>query len=198
MRKALLFVLLTGLTAGICFLFWHDDWKYNLPTPVPQAYKAVPTGSVIELADALPLEQDRPVFLHFFNPKCPCSRFNVPQFRELARTYGDRIDFGVVVMSPEDYSEEEIQDKVGLDVPVSFDRALAQRCGVYSTPQAVLIGSDKKLFYRGNYNKSRYCTDKATNYALMAVDSLLGERTDARFPLAALQSYGCELPNCTK
>ena len=101
-------------------------------------------------------------------------------------------------LSPEDYEEEDIQDKVGLDLPVSFDRALAARCGVYSTPQAVLIGADHTLFYRGNYNKSRYCTDKATNYAQMAVDSLLGAKADASFPLAALKSYGCELPNCTK
>src|SRR5688572_6777344 len=108
MRKVILALLLAVLAAGISFLFWHDDWKYSLPTPVPQSYKAVPTGSSIALADRLPLGEERPVFLHFFNPRCPCSRFNVPQFRALAREYGDRIDFGVVVLSPEHYTEEEI------------------------------------------------------------------------------------------
>jgi hypothetical protein len=198
MRKVSLAVLLALLSAGICFLFWHDDWKYNLPTPVPQAYKAVPTGTSIALSDELPFPGDRPVFLHFFNPRCPCSRFNVPQFRALAREYGDRISFGVVVLAPEEYEVEEIQDKVGLELPVSFDRELAARCGVYSTPQAVLIGADSKLFFRGNYNKSRYCVDKATNYAQMAIDSLLNGQADPLFPIAALKSYGCELPNCTK
>jgi hypothetical protein len=198
MRKLGITLLLSLLTAGICYLFWHDDWKYSLPTPVPTDHKAIERGSLIDLADRLPLEQDRPVFLHFFNPKCPCSRFNVPQFRALARTYGDRIRFGVVVLSPDEYSEEEIQEKVGIDVPVSFDRTLAQACGVYSTPQAVLIDADRRLYYRGNYNKSRYCTDKATNYAEFAIDSLLNGHADLKPGLAALTSYGCQLPNCTQ
>jgi hypothetical protein len=198
MRKLGIALLLTGLSAGIAYLFWHDDWKYGLPTPVPMDHKVVETGTAIDLSDHLAMDEDRPVFLHFFNPKCPCSRFNIPEFRSLARTYGDRIRFGVVVLSPEEYSEEEIQNKIGLELPISFDRSLANACGVYSTPQAVLIDADSKLYYRGNYNKSRYCTDKATSYAQFAIDSLLNGHADVNPGLAAVTSYGCQLPNCTK
>ncbi|HRH39226.1 MAG TPA: AhpC/TSA family protein, partial [Flavobacteriales bacterium] len=131
-------------------------------------------------------------------PRCPCSRFNLPQFTELARSYGDRIGFGVVVLSPDEYTIEEIQEKMGMDLPVTFDRSLAEACGVYSTPQAVLMDADHKLYYRGNYNKSRYCADRATNYAHMAIDSLLGHHTELHPDRAALVSYGCDLTNCRK
>jgi hypothetical protein len=69
---------------------------------------------------------------------------------------------------------------------------------VYSTPQAVLFDGDNKLYYRGNYNKSRFCTDKQTNFAQMAIDSLLSNRTNLITDKAALKSYGCCLPKCTK
>ena len=56
------------------------------------------------------------------------------------------------------YTAKQIQDKFGLDIPVLFDSSLAKACGVYSTPQAVLIDNNQNLYYRGNYNRSRYCT----------------------------------------
>ena len=46
---------------------------------------------------------------------------------------------------------------------------------------------------RGNYNASRYCTDRATEYARIALELLLGSN-DAPVP-AETPAYGCELPS---
>jgi hypothetical protein len=70
---------------------------------------------------------------------------------------------------------------------------IAEACGVYSTPQAVIIDRDNKLFYRGNYNASRYCTSKATNFAELSLIALLNKRPAPVFSIAATQAYGCEL-----
>ena len=96
------------------------------------------------------------------------------------------------------YTAEDIQDKFGLNIPILFDQSIAAACGVYSTPQAVLLDTDHKLYYRGNYNKSRYCTDKKSNYAQMAIDSLLMKQHNPIFSQTALKSYGCSLPICKK
>jgi hypothetical protein len=96
------------------------------------------------------------------------------------------------------YPVEDLQDEFGRHIPISFERSLAATCGVYSTPQAVLIDAEGKLFYRGNYNKHRYCTVEATNFARMALDSLLSGSTMNHPEQAALVSYGCALPVCTK
>jgi hypothetical protein len=101
-------------------------------------------------------------------------------------------------MSNKEYTDKEIQNKFDINLPVLFDTAIASSCGVYSTPQAVIIDTDHKLYYRGNYNRSRYCTEKKTEYARMALDSLLHHNPNVIFDQFALKAYGCELPKCTK
>jgi hypothetical protein len=198
MRKGTVIIWLGFLFSGIAALFWHNDWVYNLPTPVPENYKAINAGENISMTLGLRSDNKKPRFLHFFNPGCPCSRFNMTHFKSLVKQYGDDVDFEIVVMSNKEYTEKEIQDKFGLQIPVSSDTAIAASCGVYSTPQAVIIDTDHKLYYRGNYNRSRYCSDKKTEYARMALDVLLHNSPAVAFDQFALKAYGCQLPKCTK
>ncbi len=194
-RTGLVILWLLVLVAAVGSLFWYQDWVYQLPTPVPDSYTPVRTGTVIKVASSAAMQPDKPVFLHFFNPVCPCSRFNQPQFKALVRQFGRQVNFAVVVMSPRPYSAEQIQQKLGLRIPVLTDSLLARACGVYATPQAVLLDTQHRLYYRGNYNRSRYCTDEQTSYAKQALTALLtksGRVTDER----ALTAYGCSLPSC--
>jgi len=196
MKKSVIIIWLLFLFAAVIAFFWQNEWVYNLPTPVPKNYKEVALASHIEVAKKW--NKKKPVFLHFFNPDCPCSRFNIPHFKSLIKQYGNEVTFMVVPITKIIYSEKEIQKRFGLTVPVLTDTTLAASCGVYSTPQAVIIDVHQQLFYRGNYNKSRYCTDKKTEYAKMALASLLSNRQHGPFDSYALKAYGCELPTCTK
>jgi len=196
MRKGIVIICLTLLSAGIVALFWHDEWKYSLPTPIPKNYRTVSPGE--EIALSFKTSGEKPLFLHFFNPDCPCSRFNISHFKSLVRQYDQQVNFAIVVMSNKEYTVKEIQDKFEVTAPILFDTAIASSCGVYSTPQAVIIDVHHKLFYRGNYNRSRYCTDKKSEYAKMALDSLLDDRQTIVFDPYAFKAYGCQLPNCTK
>jgi len=203
MRKRVAVLWLTVLAAGIAVIFWRYEWKYHLPTPIPAAYHAVQPGSPITLprtATALFHAAGKPLFLHFFNPDCPCSRFNMPQFRELVKQYGDKATFAIVVMSPERFTAIDIQARFNLPypIPVLGDSAVAAACGVYSTPQAVIIDKDRRLYYRGNYNRSRYCNDEKTGFARLALAGLLDHHYSQTFDPLALKAYGCELPTCTK
>ncbi|HXL55244.1 MAG TPA: redoxin domain-containing protein [Chitinophagaceae bacterium] len=198
MKKGIVIIWLTLLLGGILALFWHNEWVYNLPTPVPENYSVVNPGEYIDVAAKLRSNSSKPLFLHFFNPDCPCSRFNIPHFKSLVKQYGSETNFAIVIMSNKKYTAKEIQEKFDLNIPVLFDTAIAASCGVYSTPQAVIIDANHKLYYRGNYNRSRYCTDKKSNYAQMALDSLLENKTSITFNQFALKAYGCQLPKCTK
>jgi hypothetical protein len=199
-KKSFLVVWLIIIGSGIAYIFWYQEWKYSLPTPVPENYHAVNSGTRISIKDIPGLEHSsKPLFLHFFNPDCPCSRFNISHFKSLVKEYSHKIDFAVVALTNNSrYTEQNIQRKFDLSIPVVFDSSYAVACGVYSTPQAAIINIDKSVYYRGNYNKSRYCTDKKTNYAQMAIDSLLSKQTQPQLGLAATVSYGCTLPTCNK
>jgi hypothetical protein len=197
MRKAIVVVCLTLSFGGIIALFWYNEWVFRLPTAIPENYRPVDIGSDINLAGKFQTGK-RPLFLHFFNPDCPCSRFNITHFKSLVREYGAGVDFGIVVLTAGNYTASQIQDKFGLHIPVYFDSSIAAVCGVYSTPQAVIITAAHKLYYRGNYNKSRYCTAKSSNYAQKALDGLLHKDSAIVFDRYALTAYGCRLPECKK
>jgi hypothetical protein len=197
MRKMLIIVWLLLLFSGVGTLFWYNEWMYHLPTPIPENYKPISHGKAIKLNGVLAADNTKPLFLHFFNPDCPCSRFNITNFKSLVKRYGHRVKFVVVVMNNKFYTAKTIQDKFDLDIPVLFDASIATSCGVYSTPQAVLLDQEHKLYYRGNYNSSRYCTDEKTNYAKMAIEGLFHDHEKIIFNQLALRAYGCRLPNCT-
>jgi hypothetical protein len=201
MKKGLVAGWLILLSAGIALIFWGNEWRYRLPTPVPVNYRPVEKGSLVALpGTAEKLLAGKPLFLHFFNPDCPCSRFNMPQFRALVNQYGQQADFAIVLMSPKRYSAAELQRKFDLPrpIPVLTDSAVAAACGVYSTPQAVIIDTTHHLFYRGNYNRNRYCNDEKTGFARLALDGLLHRNYSLTFNPLATKAYGCQLPTCNK
>ncbi|WPO77934.1 redoxin domain-containing protein [Flavobacterium sp. KACC 22761] len=197
MKKLLLGLWFSVLLAAISVLFWKNEYQYSLPTPIPSNYHPIAMGSKIDLK-CCTMDQ-KPVFVHFFNPECPCSRFNIPYVAELIKKYGDRINFKIVVINNEkSVTIKEIQQKFDAKIPVYFDPSIAKNCGVFSTPQAALIDSSQKLYFRGNYNKTRYCTDAETNYAQQAIEMLLKKTSAPSFDAFALRAYGCSLPKCTK
>jgi len=197
MKKILVIIWLLFLFSAVAALFWYNELVYHLPTPLPANYRSVNRGSVIKLKMPFLFDAARPVFLHFFNPSCPCSRFNIANFKLMVKQYNNRVNFVIVVMSDKHYTVKEIQEKFDLNIPVSFDPSTAVACGVYSTPQAVLLDTIRKLYYRGNYNNSRYCTDEKTSFAKFAIEGLLNDRSKLVFSPLALRAYGCTLPNCT-
>ncbi len=140
----------------------------------------------------------RPLLIHFFNPDCPCSRFNMPHFKSLVKKYSSSVDFAMVVLTDKDYSADDIREKYNIDIPVSFNNEIAGQCGVYATPQAVILNADSKMVYRGNYNRTRYCTDKKTNFAQIALDSLLAGNEKSMLAKQAYTAYGCQAPGCEK
>ncbi len=197
-KKLLLSLWFTLLILSVGYLFWQNEFKYSLPTPIPKNYHAIAMGSKIELGPCCAFD-NRPIFIHFFNPDCPCSRFNIPHVSSLIKEYGDRINFKIVVLNKEKtFTIEEIQQKFDAKIPVYFDENIAKNCGVFSTPQAVLLDASQNLYYRGNYNKTRYCTNADSNYAQMAIDALLKQTKTPSFDALALRAYGCSLPKCTK
>jgi hypothetical protein len=197
MKKVLVITWLIILLFAVVTIFWYNDFVYHLPTPIPSNYKPAGRGQIIKLTGALQTVNSKPLFLHFFNPACPCSRFNLATFKSLVNEYRQQVDFAVIVMSSKRYTAKEIQDKFDISAPIFFDVSIADSCGVYSTPQVVLLDQQHKLYYRGNYNTSRYCLDERSNYAKMAINGLL-KRANISFSKLALTPYGCQLPNCTK
>lgn len=188
-----------SLTA-IVAAFWYQDWRYSLPTPKPATWQPVPLGARVELPQAVmdwaPGVEQQPLFLHFFNPDCPCSRFNLDHLRELVHAYRHKARFVAILQGEDSATTQKRFADLDTGIPgvPDVDRRIANACGVYSTPQAVLLDSDQRLLFRGNYNVSRYCTERSTAFARIALESALAGQVVPGFPTAATTAYGCELP----
>ena len=165
-----------------------------LPTPVPKDYVAVAVNQQIDVEDFLSEKTEKPKFFHFFNPYCPCSRFNLEHFAGLIRDFNAEIDFYAIIGSRDLYEKTNAQlAKYRIDIPIIIDKKelLAKKCGVYSTPQAVLINQYDKLYYRGNYNVARFCTNPDTDFARQALSAITQNLPPPIFGELATQSYGC-------
>lgn len=192
MRLALSILFLTACFSGIAAIFWQQEYQYSLPTPVPANYKAVPVGQAVSTRAFSDLPEG-PLFLHFYNPDCPCSRFNAKHLKSLIRQYRDSVQLFIIVPTHEAKRKAASEFGDEQHYLVDDNLQLAHAYGVYATPQAVLVDREGKLFYRGNYNKSRYCTTKASNYAELALVALLNNQNPPVFDFFATEAYGCSL-----
>jgi hypothetical protein len=194
MRKIALFFILTCVFLSIVTIFWYQEIQYLLPTPIPENYRVVLPREVIRYDSTLIKQAySKPKLLHFFNPDCPCSRFNVKHFMALKKQYGQHVDFYVAVTSHEKVESAKRLIDTDISIIVDMGEGLAKACGVYSTPQAALIQANNQLYFRGNYNRARYCTDPNTNFVQMAIDSLVGNKQPPQFNELATLSYGCSI-----
>jgi hypothetical protein len=181
-------------------VFWHQDWRYNLPTPRPSGLQQQREGVFLSLPAPIAALRNsrpgRPTLLHFFNPGCPCSRFNLDHVKALAREHQAEALFVAVVPGAVGHSSVRAAEERRLGMPVIYDSdgAIAATCGVYSTPQAVILDQDGRLRYRGNYNLSRYCVSPATEFARLALEGTLAGKPSPAFPAVATIAYGCALP----
>ena len=206
LRTALVIVGVGILLAAVGAVFWYQDVRYSLPTPRPATLVALDNGQSVTLPGSFaPAADGRPLFLHFFNPDCPCSRFNADHVRSLRERFGREVRFVAVVQVGQDQDAEALQRNLaatarlfGSEMEAVMDDGgkIAAACGVYSTPQAVILAPEARrtLLFRGNYNSSRYCVDPQTEFARLALEAVVGHREPPPESRDAMVAYGCELP----
>jgi hypothetical protein len=201
-RPALTWIaLLCGeacLAAVALGVFWYQDWQYSLPTPRPQALRQPAVGEVIELpqlAKSTAADQ-RPMLLHFFNPACPCSRFNVAHVRELIAKFENQVRVVAVLEANDPAAALEQFAKLDFNCSAVVDTHgdIARQVGVYSTPQGVVLDERGRLHFRGNYNRGRYCTAAESEFVRLSLENCLAHRPPLTFSNAATVALGCELP----
>lgn len=129
----------------ILFIFWKQEVRFTLPTPKPTEFKEVAIGTEIKIG--FELDTVKPTFFHFYNYDCPCSRFNIQEFKAMVYQFKDSVNFIAIVQAENSDNNvaQLFKEKYELDIPVFHDKngSLAEKLGVYSTPQAVIIKNNQ-------------------------------------------------------
>ena len=177
--------------------FWYQDWQYSLPTPRPDGLEQAAFGTPVDLRSVLgPGYEGRAIAVHVVDPDCPCSRFNRDHLRALVRRFGKDVRFVALVQGSDDaaaLTRSFARWDIAMDVVADPGGRRAKQLGAYSTPQAVVISAAGRLYFRGNYNSARYCVDKQTEFARIALESLLAGAPLPSMPASATVAYGCPL-----
>jgi hypothetical protein len=198
-RRLLFFIFIAPATLSfIGWVFWMQELRYAQPTPIPSNFIDVKAGSNVDLQDYIPGTNDKPTLLHFFNFNCPCSRFNMKDFESLANRFGKEINFLVVIQSEDKNDLDRFKRKYDLNVHTILDTdgGISDRCGIYVTPQGVLLDRKSTIYFKGNYNVARYCTKKETKFVELAITHLLkNEPLPLSLHYALTEPYGCTLPS---
>jgi len=198
-RKLTLFSIVipvTGILIG--WVFWKQELQYALPTPVPSNFVDVRAGSKVDLVNEIPATGGKPTLLHFFNFDCPCSRFNMRDFESMAKQFGNEVNFYVIIQSEDEHDRDRFIEKYELDIPTILDTdgRISAKCGIYATPQGVLLDKELTIYFKGNYNLARYCTKKETKFAEMAIGHLLkNEPLPLALQYEMKEPFGCSLPS---
>ena len=173
MKKLITVILVCSCLGAIATLFWYQEVQYLLPTELPSDFEEVEVGSTIDVDF---LGENEASLLHFYNPNCPCSKFNYSNFESIQRAYQYDINSYLIVQGSLNGLNTKFRSslrEMKVKVITDHDKEIAKKCGVYSTPQIALVDQNHNLYYKGNYNQSRYCTNPQTNYAKIAIERLL-------------------------
>lgn len=189
-----------AVLGAIAWAFWQQDLQYTRPTPRPAAWRRTAIGAPIALPASIAAlraaHPGQPLLLHFFNPDCPCSRFNVDHVRDLQARFGHEVLFVAVLAEGDPAAMRRAYRSLPLDLPsfVDAEHRLADALGVYSTPQAAVLDREARLYFEGNYNVTRYCRDRQTEFARLALEAVTAGLPPPRPAPAAETAYGCPLP----
>lgn len=191
--KHLLGIVILCILGGVTFLiFWQEQARFLAPTQVPEQHQFISVGTQPELGPWEISTEGNLTLLHFYNPDCPCSRFNRDHLEDLISRYKEEVQFIVVVQD----EDEELPDAFRHARAVyDADGKIADLCGVYSTPQAIVLDQEGKIMYRGNYNRARYCSTRDTWFTEMVIKAKLAGQPVPVLPDLAYQAYGCNLPS---
>jgi hypothetical protein len=198
LNKNIFFIVIASSVAILVgWIFWEHEIKYATPTSIPDNFVDVAIGEEVDLKN-LGIPFKKSTLLHFFNPDCPCSKFNMREFAALAKSYNSQINVVVILQGTEDGQIDAFRKKYELDVKIiaDTDGRISDICGIYATPQAVILNDSSRIYFKGNYNRSRYCTHKQTRFVEIALDSLLANKPLPIYVQNELTlPYGCELPS---
>lgn len=181
--KGLIFTCIFCSFLLLINMFYKETIKNNLPTPIPKNYKRVLDTPDFDLE--IFKASNKIKVLHFFNPDCPCSKFNYKHIQSLYKKYKNEVEFVAFSTKNCDNPFEFLM----LHDSLNFN---AKKYGVYSTPQAVVVDKDGKIIYNGNYNKSRFCSNKNTNFVEQILENKLNNK---KSKLVVSSPYGCSIFN---
>ncbi|SHJ67925.1 hypothetical protein SAMN04488028_101879 [Reichenbachiella agariperforans] len=196
MKKGIVLVIMVGVLSLIIYLFWIEEYRHLIQNKNSMpAYYLEKSPVIRQYGISI---NDRPIFIHFYNPSCKYSKVNIEHLKGVFQSYTEQIDFYLVVTGQQvtngNYLKEKYQLPSSMKVIMDPDGQLSRLCGVNSTPRAVLFDTDSTRYFDGNYTSGfTFCGPANIKNSAPAV-ALEFKSKGYQAPLVPVVSgFGCEL-----
>ena len=153
-RKLAAIGLVAIWAIGTVTAFWWFEFR-NLRAFLPEQAVMFRADQLGEMTLPLYREQnpDGPLVVHFWDPKCPCTRFTTPHVQNIVASYAGQ-GLSLVVVIPEASLENDARAEFGASTTIRVAGAI----NPVSSPAAALLDATGELAYFGPYSTGAGCT----------------------------------------
>jgi hypothetical protein len=185
-------------SAGTAYAFWYFELADLRPFAVddsgsPVAFDAAPLRSEVQ---RMARSGAPATLVHFWDPACPCSRFNVPHVRELVAAYRDQGVRFVAVVSPGAAADKkELAARAAALFGAEFEIAVADGslANIPASPAAMVVDGHGRLAYLGPYGLGAACGAGSERFVERAMELALAGTPPGPASLSAVGCY-CRWP----
>lgn len=178
---ATLLVLVWACAMAAAFWWFQLRWYQPLESLTGDALFNAEQLSVSQRTPDVPIE-----VIHFFDSRCPCTRFNTPHVQDLMAQYQEQsIRFRILVPDASQLKEaQSLFPQVPVEVASAQDRPPA-------SPAALVLSERHGAEYMGPWSPGAVCNSRSGDYVSQVLDQIVeGKRRNQTFQLAS----GCLCP----
>lgn len=180
---------------SIAFLFWREEYSNLQVQKSSMPYNKNNYPMIKKLGIRI---QEKPVYIHFFDPTCKYSRINIEHLKGLFQSYTRQIDFYLVVIGNDASIDSNFIKRYQLpdSTKIVMDRTgdLFKLCGVSSTPRAVIFNLNNTLYFEGNYTDGFTLCGSSNIKSSNPAVALQAKLKNSQIPLSpAVSGFGCVL-----
>jgi len=136
--------------------------------------------------------------VHFWNPDCPCSRFNQPHVQQIISDYGrNNVRFTVVVGGATEKIRQQHQVEArkifNFEAVIDIRSDWPMESGPPSSPAVGVMNSSGELVYFGPYSLGARCSPEKGKFVEKVIEQLKNNNQSVKKQLNTL-AVGCFCP----
>lgn len=208
-KKWFVILLVTVWSVSTVIAFWWFQFR-NIQSFDPQGinnqtvfFESGELGDRLEnlvVAASSHEESSKPIsVVHFWDPDCPCSRFNEVHFKKIISDYADKnVHFSIVVSG----SNETVRNQRKEQARKIFNHAAVKKVhsdwsmqkGPPSSPAVGVINRNGELVYFGPYSLGARCAPDENKFVETVLDGLDTSKKSATKKQLNTLAVGCFCP----
>jgi hypothetical protein len=152
----------------MAFAFWWFELRWYQQVDFQYSDALFDSSQMLDEQIAGNSDQSAAIVVHYYDPKCPCTRFNNEHVLELITTYQAKgVHFMVKV--PDEAAKRSAQGVFG-DVEV---QVISASSAPSASPAALVVDAQGLPVYVGPYSPGAVCTSKSGDFVGLALDDML-------------------------